>query len=77
MKNKRILVHSYHNFLACDMISNWLTFGLYCTRILILKIAVWVSGVAQGAKVLPTELADMSLILGLMVGEKQLPQVVF
>lgn len=76
MKTKRILVHSYHNFLACD-ISNWLTFGLYCTRILILKIAVWASGVAQGAKVLPTELADLSLILGLMVGEKQLPQVVF
>lgn len=66
MKTKRILVHSYHNFLACD-ISNWLTFGLYCTRILILKIAVWASGVAQGAKVLPTELADMSLILELMV----------
>lgn len=65
-EKQKNLVHFYHNFLACDMISNWFTFGLDCTRILILKIAVWANGVAQWAKLPPTELADMSLTLGLV-----------
>lgn len=55
-EKQKNLVHFYHNFLACDMISNWFTFGLDCTRILILKIAVWASGVAQRAKLPPPSL---------------------